>query len=210
MHPQAIAILDQLLRAGLCAPKLWEESFSTLPPLERDETLDALSQGALPLPQVIWEWAGTYGHITPLQRTEFDADLTDFYDALTDLARDFTIQLSTPARDETLGIMPPFPKQRVHLVNRTAWFTLEPSEADETTDEEPVDIPKDLPALTDPGMHVGTQRVGETWIRIAPEELAALRATPIELLTLLRDVAGDAPALLCFGERDRDAVARAA
>ena len=191
LHPQSIAILDQLLRVGLCAPELWKDAFATLPTLARDETFDAISQGALPMPQLVWEWAGTYGQISPLHTTSFTADLTDFNEALQDVTRRFPLQLSIPARDTTRPVMPPFASQRIHVINRTDWFTITDDEIseDEAATLDDIDIPEDLPALTDAAIEAGEARVGETWVRIAPEALDELKKEPQELLELLHTIA---------------------
>lgn len=56
----SVSILDLLLRAGLGRPELWTDTLEHLQALERDEMLDALTCGAMPLPQLTWEW-GTNG-----------------------------------------------------------------------------------------------------------------------------------------------------
>jgi hypothetical protein len=189
----SVVILDLLLRAGV-APKNWEQVFAGIESLARDESLDALSQGALPLSQLIFEWAATHGQVDLLVRDEHEVELTEFYDALIGLREHFDIQMSMPLDPEHhqgLSVMRPFLGQRVKLVNRSEWMPLPGMARDEDlTPEEREELeafepPSDLPALTDPGMHIGNKRVGETWVRIAPEHLRDLLNEPVGLLNLL-------------------------
>lgn len=189
----SVVILDLLLRAGV-APKNWEQVFAGMELLARDESLDALSQGALPLPQLIFEWAATHGQVDLLAADENEVELTEFYEALIGLREHFDVQMSMPLdpdHHQDLSVMRPFLGQRVKLVNRSEWMPLPGIARDEDfTQEEREELeafepPSDLPALTDPGMHLGDQRVGETWVRIAPEHLRDLLQEPVGLLNLL-------------------------
>jgi len=182
----AAPILDLLLRAALCAPRLFADQFDALTKLERDETFDALNQGGLPLPQLMWEWATTAGQIDPLLTSEQAADTEQFFESLAQLSTNFFVQISVPVTGETEGsLMPPFRGQRVHLVNRTNWmnFGLAPADLEDVPDEA---IPGGLPELGNASMVVGSTRIGETWVRLLPEFIRELRTkTPDDLLDTL-------------------------
>lgn len=187
----SVTILDLLLRAGLCAPHMWDEALEGLPAVERDETRDALTQGAWPLPQLTWEWGATVGQIDPLQPGGQDIDLTEFYDSLNGLSDVFALQISIPIIEdvhEHVAQMAPFPGQRVHLVNRGEWMNFGPPPddvADLLEDVEDADIPNGLPVFTDPALQVGERRTGEVWVRFHPEQIADLKRAPEELFNLL-------------------------
>jgi hypothetical protein len=189
------AILDLLLRAGLCTPRYWEESMRTLGAIERDETLDALSQQALPLPQLTWEWAGTHGNVPLLHhKDEYTLDTEAFNEDLMGLTTNFSIQVSVAYNEEhheDIGAMPPFRGQRVKLTNRTSWITIGPppelttveteelNRTDEAADDDAV------PHLFAPALRLGRTRAGETWVRIHPDQLLALQQEPYDLILLL-------------------------
>jgi len=188
----AVVPLDLLLRAGI-APKNWAHAFSELEPLARDETLDALDQGALPVSQLIFEWAATQGQIDLLSTQEHEVEVTEFYDALFALCDLYDIELSVPLdpKHHDLSSMPPFPGQRINLVNRSDWMPFPRLARDEdfTSGElaqiDAYDPPPDLPALTDAGVRFGNKRIGEAWVRIAPADLQDLQDEPVALIKLL-------------------------
>lgn len=82
--------------------------------------------------------------------------------------------------------MPPFEGQRLHLVNRAQWMnlTLPPEDLDSSELDE-AEIPEELPVFTDPALRIGERRVGEVWVRVAPEVIDDLRARSEELFGLL-------------------------
>lgn len=184
----SVTILDLLLRAGLCAPHLWDDMLTGLPDVERAETRDALSQGGWPLPQLTWEWGATVGEIDPLQSGSQDITLTQFYESLDALSGIFLLQISVPIVGDVhddVEPMRPFAGQRLHLVNRSDWMSFGPPPDDLPSDLDDVDIPPGLPVLTDPAIAVGERRAGEVWIRLHPEQIAALKQAPEELFNLL-------------------------
>ena len=185
----SVPILDLLLRAGLCASDIWKDTLDYLPAVERDETLDALSLGAMPLPQLTWEWGATLGEVDTLASGGAELELSEFYASLQELTRHFPIQISVPLIGEhhdDVDLMPPFEGQRLHLVNRAQWMnlTLPPEDISEAEFDE-AEIPEGLPIFTDPALQVGERRVGEVWIRVAPEVIEELRASAEELFGLL-------------------------
>ena len=189
----SVVMLDLLLRAGI-APKNWEHVFAEMEPLARDEALDALSQGALPLSQLIFEWAATHGQVDLLAGDEHDVELTEFYEALISLREHFDIDLSMPLdpkHHDGLPVMRPFAQQRVKLVNRSDWMPLPGIARDEdfTPEEleelESIEPPPGLPALTDPGVRVGSKGIGEAWVRLAPEHLRERERDPVAVINLL-------------------------
>ncbi len=185
----SVPILDLLLRAGLCTPELWKDTLEHLHGVERDETLDALTCGAMPLPQLAWEWGATVGEVDTLASHGGTADISEFYASLQELTRHFHLQISVPIIGEHhdgVELMPPFDGQRIHLVNRAQWMnlTLRPDDLDPSAIDE-ADIPEGLPVFTDPALQVGERRVGEVWVRVAPEVIDDLRARSEELFGLL-------------------------
>lgn len=183
-------LLDLLLRVAI-TPRLWASTFQRMEsPLARDEGLDALSQGALPLSQLVFEWAGTHGAVDLLARGEQEVDLTEFYDALFSLGEHFDLEMSVPRHPEHHGdlqVMPPFAGQRVRLVNRLDWLPLPASSEGEelAAGELMIEPPPNLPALTDHAVKLGDVGVGETWVRIAPVQIRELVRDPVALLQSL-------------------------
>jgi TIR domain len=185
----SVPILDLLLRAGLCTPALWADTLTHLHPVERDEMLDALSLGAMPLPQLTWEWGATVGEVDTLAPGGGTVNLSEFYQSLEELTRHFPLQISVPLigdYHEDVDVMPPFDGQRLHLVNRGQWMnlTLPPDDLSEVELDD-AEIPEGLPIFTDPALQVGERRVGEAWVRVAPDVVDALRSSAEELFNLL-------------------------
>ena len=185
----SVPILDLLLRAGLCTVDLWKDTLAHQHPVERDETLDALSLGAMPLPQLTWEWGATVGEVDTLATGGGTADLSEFYASLEELTRHFPLQISVPVigdHHDGVDLMPPFEGQRLHLVNRAQWMnlTLPPNDLGEFELDD-AEIPEGLPIFTDPALQVGEHRVGEVWVRLAPEVVEGLRLSAGELFELL-------------------------
>jgi hypothetical protein len=202
-------ILDILLRAGLCTLRHFE-SMKKLDPVERDETFDAISQGALPLPQLTWEWAGTHGHVPllhPVKDYAFDTEA--FNDDLLSLTKHFTLQVSLAYNEhyhDEVGMMLPFPGQRVKLTNRTNWISIGPppnltsqetgfpNEFADTVEEsipdshDEADSLAEVPNFFAPALRLGATRAGETWVRIHPDQLSALKREPCDLIALLATV----------------------
>ena len=191
----SVAILDLFFRAALCAPHMWKEVLDALPEVERNETRDALSQGAWPLPQLTWEWGATVGEIDILHSGSQDMELAGFYDAINALAAIFPIQISIPIADDVhdhVEQMPPYHDQRLHLVNRGDWMNFGPPPDDieelvEDLDE--ADVPEDLPVFTDPALQIGERRAGEVWMRLHPEYVAKLKTDAEGLFAILICVA---------------------
>jgi len=185
----SVPILDLLLRAGLCTPALFEDTLAHLHPVERDEMLDALSLGAMPLPQLTWEWGATVGEVDTLAAGAGTVNLSDFYQSVEELTRHFPLQISVPIigdYHDDVDVMPPFDGQRLHLVNRAQWMnlTLPPDDLSDVELDD-AEIPEELPIFTDPALQVGERRVGEVWVRVAPDVVEALRASAEELFGLL-------------------------
>jgi len=191
----SVPILDLLLRAALCAPHMWDEALDALPGVERDETRDALSQGAWPLPQLTWGWGAAVGEIDFLHSGSQDMDLGDFYEAMNAIAEMFPVQISIPIADDVhdhVEQLPPFNDQRLHLVNRGNWMSFgpPPEDIDDLVEElDESDIPENLPVFTDPLLQIGEQRVGEVWMRLDPEYVAELKAEAEGLFEILICVA---------------------
>lgn len=185
----SVPVLDLLLRAGLCTPAVWSDTMAHLHSVERDEMLDALSLGAMPLPQLTWEWGATIGEVDTLASAGGTANLSDFYESLEELTRHFPLQISVPIigeYHENVEVIPPFEGQRLHLVNRALWMnlTLPPDDLSDAQFDDS-EIPEGLPIFTDPALQVGERRVGEVWVRIAPEVIEALRDSAEDLFGLL-------------------------
>jgi hypothetical protein len=183
-----VAILDLLLRGGLCSTHLWEGAIASLPEVERAETLDALSQGAWPLPQLTWEWGGTVGEVDTLVAGGQDVNLTGFYDSLNSLAAVFDLQISVPVIGDVhndVELMPPFPGQRMHLINRSDWMDFGPYPDGVPEEGTEMKIPSDIPVFTDPAIRIGERRVGEVWVRLHPDQIAGLKESPEDLFNLL-------------------------
>jgi hypothetical protein len=185
----SIAILDLLLRAAFCTPRMWDDTLASLPDVERAESRDALMQNSLPLPQLTWEWGTSVGEMNPLATGTQEVDMSGFYDALEGLAEVFALQISVPIIGEAhdhVDSMPPFAGQRLHLVNRGDWMSFGPPPedlGDEELDE--AAIPEDIPIFTDPAIRIGERRAGEVWVRLDPEVAAEMRKTPEDLFALL-------------------------
>jgi len=201
-----------LLVEAAAAPELFKARHVVGTRIERAETLDALSHGAVTLPHLMTEWAMYSGRMsvrTGLSGSdEISIENSEFHEALEAISRHFPLQFSMPlpprgkgralAPDDwpgwTYRRMRTSGKNKLHMVERTVFEDIsygvpeDVGDAEVEAAAEHAEKSGNIPHFDEPAilLESGTP-VGLVWVRIVPEIIRAYRDDPAILYSLIAE-----------------------
>lgn len=211
-----------LLLETVFTPLLIKARLELLPPLERDEGLDALGERAVTWRWLMLGWATETGRAGSLASSDsiITFDQVAFLNCLAEVAQFVDLEWSTPVQQRTvlgmatMAALEPAAeagpdRKRLAITARTEWHSIAlslgvdaevtPEEFDEAL---PVTDTDQLPVFGEPArVTEDGQRIGEAWLRIAPhsvEDLERNLSTTFATLALL-----EAPLIECSRSSSR-------
>jgi hypothetical protein len=198
-----------LLLEAVFTPLLIKARLELLPPLERDEGLDALAERAVTWRWLMLGWATETGRAGSLASSDsmITLDQVSFLNCLAEVAQFVDLEWSTPVQQRTalgtatmavLEAAAGQERRRLAITGRTEWQSIalslgvdaevtaeELDEAFAATDTDQLPVFGEPARVTEDG-----QRVGEAWLRIAPHSVDDLErnlATTFATLALLEE-----------------------
>jgi hypothetical protein len=208
ISPDAVVCFGLLLEAAF-TPLLIKGRLGVLPPVERDEGLDALQERALKWQWLMLGWATETGRAGSLASSGsmITLDQMEFLEGLTEVAAFVDLEWSAPLQQRSeskpLSVSDPpssdgYKRRRVAITGRTRWQSLglvgvdipdiDPQDVERAAAE--IDI-EDLPIFGKPSRVLPDgQRIGEVWLRISSESISKLEndvAATFETLALIEE-----------------------
>jgi hypothetical protein len=191
-----------LLLEAVFTPLLIKARLESLPPLERDEGLDALAERAVKWRWLMLGWATETGRAGSLASTDGEVtfDQIAFLKCLAEVAQFVDLEWNTPVQQRTLSGAATTTvlegaaevgqdRKRLAIMGRTAWNSIALStradvddmvDVDDVTPEEldealAVTDTEQLPIFGEPArVTEDGQRIGDAWLRIAPHSVEYL------------------------------------
>jgi nucleoside phosphorylase len=172
-----------LLLEAAFAPHVIRDRLSLLPPLERDEALDALDHAALKWSWLMLGWATENG-TAKASGAMITIDQVAFLETIAEIQAFVDLEYSAPVQERAASgpvlsrsdapRLVPVKTQRLHVVDRHEWAPFPELGSVKETDldlmsEEADALAEELPLFGEPSNAVSEgERIGEVWIRIAP------------------------------------------